>query len=192
MYYFMNRENVENYKKMMNGYDSNWIMENLSNHVEKGKKILELGMGTGVDYEMMIKKYSVLGTDNSPLFIEDYKNKNPKANVQLLDATDINLTEKFDCVFSNKVLQHLTKSDFICSIKEQYKVLNHKGKIFMTLWYGKHEEMMMFDGAIRITYYEEKDIESIVLKDFDIVEMIKYTELEKDDSILVVLEKKSQ
>ncbi len=189
MEFFMNKENVNNYKSMIEDYDGSWIISKLEQYVKSGSSILELGMGTGADFELMLKNYKVLGTDNSPIFIEDYKLKNKNANVKILDATNINLEEKFDCVYTNKVLQHLTKEDFKLSIEQQHKVLNDKGKIFMTLWHGKYEEVLMFDGQIRITYYEEKDIKNIVKNMYNIITIEKYSELENDDSLLVVLEK---
>ncbi len=189
MDYFMKRENVEQYKKMIDGYDGIWLIRKLDKYLEKGKSILELGMGTGIDYELLSKKYNVLGTDNSPIFINDYIKNNPKGNVQILDATNINLNKLFDCVYSNKVLHHLTMEDFKKSLIEQHRVLDDKGKIFMTLWYGKYEEKIFLNGEMRFTLYEEQDIENIISDSFNIISMERYTELEEKDSLLVVLEK---
>ncbi len=188
--YFMNEDNVETYKTTLVGYDASWIIGKLSEHLDKGKDILELGMGTGLDYELMCENYNVLGTDSSPIFVEQYKTKNPYSNVMLLDAREIRLDKKFDCIFSNKVLHLLSKDDFIKSLGEQYNSLNDDGIIFMTLWHGEYNVYWLFDDTFRVTYYGVKDIENIVANQFNIVKIEMYTEIEDNDSLLVVLTKK--
>lgn len=188
--YFMKKENVEMYKSALQDYDGSWVIERLSEHLSKGKDILELGMGTGLDYELMCENYNVLGTDSSPIFVEQYKTKNPYSNVMLLDAREIRLDKKFDCIFSNKVLHLLSKDDFIKSLGEQYNSLNDDGIIFMTLWHGEYNVYWLFDDTFRVTYYGVKDIENIVANQFNIVKIEMYTEIEDNDSLLVVLTKK--
>ena len=187
MDYFMNRENVNQYKKMLVDYDGVWLINKLSEYVSDGVTILELGMGAGLDLELLAKKYNVLGSDNSPIFIDDYKAKDTGINVILLDAISIDINDKFDCIFSNKVLQHLTKQQFIQSLDNQKSHLNAQGIIFFSLWYGEHIEELMFDGQLRFTYYTEKDIEDIVKDDFNILNLERYTESDDMDSLLVVL-----
>ncbi len=188
--FYMNEDNVETYKEALKGYDGSWLIKKLTEQLDRGKDILELGMGTGLDYESMTESYNVLGTDNSPVFIKQYKSKNPASNVMILDARDISLNRKFDCIYSNKVLHHLTKEDFIKSLSEQYDALNGDGIVFMTLWHGKYNVELLFDDTFRITYYEVKDIENIVLGKFNIIKIELYTEIDENDSMLVVLKKK--
>ncbi len=138
----------------------------------------------------MIENYNVLGTDNSPIFIDEYKSKNPNSNVILLDARNIRLNKKFDCVYSNKVLHLLSKDEFIKSLSDQYNVLNDDGIIFMTLWHGEYNVYWLFGDTFRLTYYEVKDIEEIVAKKFTIVKIELYKEIEDNDSMLVVVKKK--
>ncbi len=188
--FYMNEDNVEAYKEALKGYDGSWLIKKLTEQLDSGKDILELGMGTGLDYELMTESYNVLGTDNSPVFIEQYKSKNPSSNVIVLDARNICLNSKFDCIYSNKVLHHLSKKDFIKSLSEQYDALKDDGIIFMTLWHGEYNVELIFDDTFRITYYEVKDIENIVLSKFSIVNIELYTEIDDNDSMLVVLKKK--
>ncbi len=189
MNYFKKRENVQKYKEMIGDYDGSWLIEKLSQYLEEGKTVLELGMGLGLDFELLSKKYVVTGTDNSPIFVEDYKSKNPDADITLLDAIDININKKFDCIFSNKVLQHLTKEQFKRSLKNQKDHLNDDGIIFMTLWHGEHKEEMMFDDTLRFTYYTKNDIIEIIKDNFEILSVEKFKEFEEGDSMMVMLRK---
>ncbi len=187
MNYFMKKENVAQYKNMIEDYDPMPIIEKLGKYISNGDSVLELGMGTGVDFEFLSKNYTVTGSDNSPVFIEDYKKNHPNANVILLDARNITISEKFNCIFSNKVLQHLTREDFKVSLLEQKKVLKPDGIVFMTLWRGEYREELMFNDELRFTYYLESDIEDMVRDLYEIVSIERYEEMEKSDSMIVVL-----
>lgn len=175
---------------MLKGYDGSWIMDKLNKYLTDGASVLELGMGAGLDLDLLSRKYTVLGTDNSPLFIEDYKVKNTGTEVRLLDAIVMDIDEKFDCIFSNKVLQHFTREDFITSLKNQNHHLNPNGILFMTLWEGEHREELMFDNQLRFTYYTKNDIKEISNNNFKVINIEHYTELENNDSLLVVLQTK--
>lgn len=189
MKYFMNKNNVDEYIKMCEGYDSSFINNKLMSYLEKGSSILELGMGKGDDFKELLEYYDVLESDNSSIFVDLYNKTHTKKAI-LLDAVNIDIDQKFDCIYSNKVLQHLTKSDFIKSIDRQAKALNKDGIIFMTLWNGEYKEEMMFDDQIRFTYYQIQDIKQIVKDKFDIVNIELYDEMDKNDSLIVVLKPK--
>lgn len=190
MKFFMKEENVDKYIKMVKDYDSSNIINKLRMYLEDGASLLELGMGPGKDLEMLSKYYKVVGSDNSPVFIDKFNSKGNNIEAILLDAIEMNTTRKFDCIYSNKVLQHLTKKEFIESLKNQIKNLNDEGIIFMTLWKGTHREEIEFNGEIRFTYYLEEDIRELVSEDYEIIVLQSYAEETNDDSLLVVLKKK--
>ena len=190
MKFFMKEENVDKYIKMVKDYDSSNIINKLRMYLEDGASLLELGMGPGKDLEMLSKYYKVVGSDNSPVFIDKFNSKGNNIEAILLDAIEMNTTRKFDCIYSNKVLQHLTKKEFIESLKNQIKNLNDEGIIFMTLWKGTHREEIEFNGEIRFTYYLEEDIRELVSEDYEIIVLQSYAEETDDDSLLVVLKKK--
>ena len=171
----------------MEDYDGSSVINKISDYLANGASILELGMGTGLDLDALSSKYNVLGTDDSPIFIQEYKNKNNGMDVRLLDAVAVDIDKKFDCIFSNKVLQHLTKDDFITSLKNQNHHLNPNGILFFTLWEGEYREELMFDNQLRFTYYTADDIRGICGMDFKIETIEPYTEAEHNDSLLVVL-----
>ncbi len=192
MKFFMKEENVNQYIEMTKEYDPTSIVNKVKKYLPKGSTLLELGMGEGRDLELLSKEYKVVGSDNSEVFINKYKKKNKGIEVLAIDATMMNTERKFDCIYSNKVLHHLTKKDFIKSLKLQKNNLNNKGIIFMTLWNGEYREEIMFDGEIRFTYYLENDIREIVKNDYDIVTIETYNEFEEheNDSLLVILRKR--
>lgn len=192
MKFFMKEENVNQYIDMIKEYDPTDIVNKVKKYLPNGLTLLELGMGAGKDLELLAKEYTVVGSDNSDVFINKYNQKNTGIEVLQLDATIMNIERTFDCIYSNKVLHHLTKNDFIKSLKLQKYNLNNNGIIFMTLWNGEYKEETMFDGDIRFTYYSEADIRDIVKNDYHVVNIETYTEFEesKNDSLLVILRKR--
>lgn len=189
MNFFMNKKNVEQYIQMLEGYESTFIINKLKQYLAKGSSLLELGMGPGHDLLILAKDYSVVGSDNSDIFIEIFKSKNTGLEVISLDAVEMNVDRSFDCIYSNKVLQHLNKNELIRSLANQKKHLNEGGILFMTLWKGTYKEELMFEGELRFTYYLEKDIKEIVEKNYNILALETYTESDEGDSLLVVLQK---
>lgn len=189
MKFFMERENVEQYMIMVESYDPTFIINKLNKYLAKGSSLLELGMGPGHDLRILAKDYNVVGSDNSNVFIERFKSENTGIEAIYIDAVEMNIDRKFDCIYSNKVLQHLKKNEFITSLENQKKNLNEGGIIFMTLWKGDYKEEVMFDGELRFTYYLEKDVKDIVEKNYEILALEAYTEADEGDSLLVVLQK---
>ena len=192
MSYFMNRVNVDTYKEMLGDYDNSWVVNKLSEFISAGAKVLEIGMGTGLDLNLLSKKYEVIGSDNSPIFINDYNIKNKGGKAILLDAISVDINDSFDCIYSNKVLQHLTKDQFLKSLSNQGKCLNANGIIYFTLWYGEYREELYFDDSLRFTYYTENDIKDMVADNFDIIHINRFTESDDMDSLLVVLKIKNR
>lgn len=189
MDYFKKKENVEKYKEMLVGYEGNRLISKLETYLEAGSTVLELGMGIGLDLDLLSKRYKVVGSDNSKVFIDEYKKKNKPFPVMLLDAENITCNQTFDCIYSNKVLQHLTLEGFKKSLKSQKEHLKDGGILFATLWYGEYREEVFFEGELRFTYYTEKDIREIVGEEFLIEKLERYEELEAGDSLLMVLRK---
>lgn len=99
----------------------------------------------------------------------------------------MNTDWKFDCIYSNKVLQHLTRDELKDSFKRQRDTLNDNGLLFHSLWHGNTEEI--FNG-LRFSYYTKDLLKDVFDDGFEIVEMNLYTEMETDDSLYVILKKK--
>ncbi len=189
MEYFKIRQNVDVYTKMMSQYDNSFVISEIKKILPKGLSLLELGMGTGLDLIELSKDYNVIGSDSSHLFIDDFKNISD-IKVMILDAVDFNINQKFDCIYSNKVLQHLSNKDFLKSLQCQSEHLSNNGIIFSTLWSGEYKEEFMFDGQLRFIYYNKAILEKLIPKELGIFKIIYYSEFEANDSLIMVLKRK--
>jgi len=186
--YWNNKKNVEEYIKMSEGYDGRELVEILKKYLPEGSSVLELGMGSGKDFDILNETFIASGTDISSVFVEMYKKNHKNADVFVLDAINLQTERKFDCIYSNKTLQHLTKSEFIQSLKKQKELLNPNGILFHSLWQGDTEE---FYGNLLFVYYTKETLTNIVRNDFDIIEMNSYTEMEEEDSLYMILKKQN-
>ncbi len=187
MEFFHEEENAREYIKMAEGFDGRQLIEVLKEHLDPGSTILELGIGPGVDLEILKQTYTVTGSDYSQAFLDIYLNDHPEGDVLLLDAITIETERKFDCIYTNKVLQHLAREDLKVSIKRQKEVLNDGGILFHSFWKGDKEEFMK---GIRFVYYEKEHLLALFKEDYEVLDIQIYEEMEKDDSIFIVLKKK--
>jgi len=96
------------------------------------------------------------------------------------------IDRRFDCIYSNKVLQHLSRPALVDSLTRQWHVLNDAGILFHTFWYGKGEEIV---EGLRFTYYTEVSFQSALGQGYEIVESGRYAEMEEEDSIYFVVRK---
>jgi len=185
--YFMDEKNVRKYIRIAEGYDGKEIIEKLKKYLKPGVNVLELGMGPGKDMDFLSDRYEATGSDYSRVFLDLYEKEHPNADLLLLDATDITTSRKFDCIYSNKVLHHLSKKDLGNSIKKQYTLLNNSGILCHTFWSGDKEELMQ---GLRFVYYTPEMIEKLFKDNFEILEISEYDEMESGDSVLVIARKK--
>ena len=157
------------------------------NDKEKVMQYIQMAEGIdGKDLDILKKHYKAYGSDNSKAFLDVYKENNEDSQVLLLDAVTIDTDKKFDCIYTNKVLQHLTKQELNESILRQHDVLNNKGLLFHTFWRGDSEEM--YDG-LRFVYYEKDELMNAFKGSFKIVDINYYTEEDDNDSIYIILQK---
>ncbi len=113
--------------------------------------------------------------------------KHKDADVFVLDARDLDTNRSFDCIYSNKVLQHITKSEFKTSLKKQKDLLHENGILFHSLWRGDKEVKY---GDLVFVYYSKESLINLVEKDYEIVEITTYKEIHDDDSLYIILKKK--
>ena len=186
MNYWNSKKNVEEYIKIAEGYDGKDLIEKLKKYLPEGSSVLELWMGSGKDLDILNKTFKATGTDISTVFVEIYKKKHRDADIFILDAITLKTDRKFDCIYSNKTLQHLTKSEFKQSLKKQKELLNPNGILFHSLWEGDKEETY---GNLLSIYYTKEILTKIVRNDFEIIEMNSYAEMEEEDSLYIILKK---
>lgn len=92
----------------------------------KGKKILDLGCGTGIYAKLLTKKGAkIKGFDISPRMIEIAKKENPNLDLRVGSGNKIPFKEKFDVVLASLVLDYFNNWDK--PFKQVSKVLKKKG-----------------------------------------------------------------
>ena len=185
-FYYNNRKNALDYIKMAMPYDGRLLIRKLVKHLNEGASILELGMGPGKDLDLLSQKYKVTGSDLSGEFINIYREKNPEADLHVLDAHKIEINRKFDCIFSNKVMHHLSKKELTESLIRQYEILNPGGIVLHSFWEGDREEVL---SGLRFVYYSKKYLETSFSKIFTIISSEIYSEVFPDDSIYIIAQK---
>lgn len=186
MSFYKDPENAEKYIQMAEGYDGAELIEILAAHLPAGKSVLELGMGPGVDLDLLAKQYKVTGSDFSPYFVERYQNTHPEADTCQLDAIKMDIDRQFDCIYSNKVLHHFSDDQLRQSFAGQANCLNQDGLIFHSFWHGdKMEEMM----GMHFYYRQPEKLATLLGDQFKVVKSAVYTELETDDSFWILAQK---
>jgi ubiquinone/menaquinone biosynthesis C-methylase UbiE len=185
--YYHTRESVQEYIEMAEGYDGRALVQVLKRHLRPGATVLELGMGPGKDLDILSESFQVTGSDYSRLFLERYREKNPQVDLVHLDAVTMDIDRTFDCIYSNKVLCHLTQKELEASLHRQAEVLNSNGLLLHALWYGDKEESF---AGLRFVYYTERSFAKLVGAEYEVLEAEQYSEMEEKDSIYFVLRKK--
>ena len=180
-------ENVNSYIKMAEGYDGAELIRILNEYLPAGSKVLELGTGPGVDLAILQKTYEVTGSDASDIFLERYRKRNPETDLLKLDARTLETNRKFDGIYSNKVLHHLSQEELETSFQRQNELLNPGGILLHAFWHGEKEEFM---HGLRFQYYTETMMREKVEPTFEILRLEPMKEMEEDDTLLVLLRKR--
>lgn len=184
--YYDSKKNVLQYISMARGFDGAALINILKTHLKKNASVLELGMGPGKDLDILKKDYKVTGSDISALFLDRYLKKNPDADLIHLDAVTLMTHRKFDCIYSNKVLHHITTAELKKSIKKQKQLLNSEGILFHSFWRGDNDEDY---NGLRFVYYTKDELINYFKKDYEIIDIQLYKEMEDNDSIYIILKK---
>lgn len=170
----------------MEEYDPTFMIDKFKSYVPSSSTVLELGMGPGKDFDILKQTFEMTGSDSSQIFLDLYREKDATANLINLDAVSINTPKKYDAIYSNKVLMHLSKEELYQSFLRQFEILNFNGITFHTFWSGDKEEEMQ---GLRFVYYQSEELIKMIPKKFKVLESSLYKEIEKNDSICLVLNK---
>lgn len=189
MNFYDDSENVDNYIEMCENYDGSNIYEVIENHLEDGRTVLELGSGPGFDIPFLKEHYRVTGSDLSDEFLKRCRAKYPDISFLKVDVKNINVPGKYDCIFSNKVLHHLTESELALSLLEQVNALSSNGIIAHTFWIGEESQEM---NGLLFTYYRKEHLLKMISEHFIILSTMSYQEFEESDSLLVIAQIKPQ
>ena len=187
MRYYDDERNVEQYIRMATGYDGKLLIDVLRKYLPDGSKILELGMGPGKDLLLLNEHYEVIGSDASTIFVERFKKLHPTIKVKLLDAITLDTDERYQGIYSNKVLCHLRRDQLLLSFQRQARALESGGIALHSFWYGDEES---YHQGLRFAYYHETALRTLVEPEYEILDTERYTEMETNDSLYIVLRKR--
>lgn len=185
--YYESAANVESYSKFTPAHDGGLLVDALSAWLPEGSTLLELGMGPGKDYELLSKRFKVTGSDFSNAFLDRYRAKDPTAELLQLDARTLDTDRRFDAIYSNKVLIHFSPAELQQSFARQHELLNDKGLLLHSFWYGEGEQQ--FDG-LTLVRHNEQDLTAMLEDSFDILALQHHAKMADDDSIYVVARKR--
>jgi ubiquinone/menaquinone biosynthesis C-methylase UbiE len=185
--YYKTKESVEEYIKMAEGFDGSELIEKLHNYLPSKSVLLEIGSGPGTDFQLLKKNYSVTGSDYSTEFLKRLMRNYKNDEFLNLDAITLETDRKFDGIYSNKVLQHLTNEELRKSVLRQVEILNSNGIICHSFWKGEGDEV--FNGLF--VNYQTNDSLSVLFENyFEILLLEEYNEFEDGDSLLIIGKKK--
>jgi SAM-dependent methyltransferase len=187
--FYKNKKNVENYIRFTPSHDGSELVDVLADVLPHGSTVLELGMGPGKDFDLLGKLFEVTGSDSSQEFLDLYRARNADAELLLLDAITLDTDRRFDAIYSNKVLIHLTRDELAISFARQHDILNADGLLMHSFWHGDTGEEE-YEG-LRLTYYTEKDLTDLLEPDFEVVDIRRHAKMKEGDSVYVIARKKS-
>jgi len=185
--YYKTDKSVEEYIKAAEGFDGAEHIGQLKTYLPSGSTLLEIGTGPGSDWEILHTDYDVTGSDFSKQFLERLDEKFPSGEFLELDAATLLTQQKFDGIYSNKVLHHLNDEEMQSSIYRQHDILNPDGVICHSFWEGQGSEI--FKGMF-VKYHTMDSLKGLFETRFEILLMEYYNEFEDDDSILLIARKK--
>ena len=185
--YYKTKDSVEEYIRLAKDVNGRALIDIFRTYLQAGSSVLELGTGPGTDWNILKNDFDVTGSDNSEEFIKHLVASNPNGRFIEIDGATINADEKFDGIYSNKVLHHLTDAEFTDSIKRQYEVLNDNGIICHSFWKGEGSEVFK---RLFVNYHTTDSLRSFFEEHFEVLFLDAYAEFDEEDSLLLIGRKK--
>lgn len=183
MSFYDDEKTALQYIEMADGYDGRELIEVLKLHLPVGSSVLEIGMGPGVDLNLLKTYFKATGSDYSQFFLNRYRGSNPDCDLIQLDAVELDTERVFDCIYSNKVLHHLTDKELTKSLRRQRQVLSDKGLIMHSFWHGTGVDE---HHGLKFVNQTEESLRSIIGEIFNVLDVVVYKEMEDGDSLYVL------
>lgn len=184
--YYHTKESMEEYIRLAKDVNGGALIEKLRKYLPVDSQVLEIGSGPGTDWNLLNKDYHVIGSDNSVEFLRHLHTTYPSGNFVELDAVTLETPEKFDGIYSNKVLHHLKDQQLVDSIKRQHGILNDNGIVCHSFWRGEGSEI--FKGLF-VNYHLEPALKKFFEGLFEILLLEPYAEFDEGDSLLLIAKK---
>lgn len=110
-----------------------YILEAVSQNINRKSKILDLGCGPGELIRELFNKYEdvdITGVDFSEGMLQVSKSRNPKAKHIKMDVSKLHkINEKFDLIICTHSLPYYKEPKKV--MKELNRLLNDEGKVFI-------------------------------------------------------------
>ncbi len=170
------------YNKEAKFYRKTIFINQICKFGDKKKSVIEIGCGPGYSFKVLkdsgFKFKSYYGVDISNKSAEHFKKIHPSSDCQVLDFTksNIKLNRKFDVIFFNGCIHHMSKKLPIV-FSNCKKILKENGIIIMiepngsflnfirNLWY-KYDD-----------YFDHRDEQAVTIKTLDIYLDKKYKKI---------------
>lgn len=133
-------ETSQTYKHLLDAHDENYLrhyVDFVIRFTPKDSKILDLGCGNGISSRLLHQaNFDVVGTDISPLFLQDAQNweslhDGPKLRYQVCDVLELPFEDdSFDVICSNELIEHLP--DVETALKEMVRVVRPGGRVLLS------------------------------------------------------------
>ena len=185
--YYKTKKSVEEYIRLAKDVSGEQLIEELKKVMPANLDLLEIGSGPGTDWKILNKSYRAIGSDNSTEFLNRLISENPNGEFLELDAITLSTYKKFDGIYSNKVMHHLTDKELGDSIKRQYEILKPKGIICHSFWRGEGSEIFK---SLFVNYHSVMTLTKAYKNHFEILSIENYKEFDDDDSLLLIARKK--
>jgi len=185
--YYMTKESVDEYIQLAKHVNGEQLIKKLKDYLLPNSLLLEIGSGPGSDFQILKEDYKVIGSDYSTEFLNRLISRYANDEFLNLDATTLKTNKKFDGIYSNKVLQHLTDEELRKSIKRQAELLHPKGIICHSFWKGEGDEI--FKGLF-VNYQTDRSLRIMFEDSFEILMLEAYTEFDEGDSLLFIGKRK--
>jgi len=183
MGYYDDEKTALQYIAMADGFDGRELIDVLKSQLPGGASVLEIGMGPGVDLDILRTHFEATGSDFSRFFLDRYRASNPGSDLIRLDAVELDTDRVFDCIYSNKVLHHLTNEELKRSLRRQKQILSDTGLIMHSFWRGTGVDE---HHGLRFVYQTEETLCAIVGEIFNVLDVVSYKEMDDDDSLYVL------
>ena len=187
--YYKTRESVNEYIRLSQDVNGGELIKKLKKFLPVDSTVLEIGSGPGGDWKILNQDYLVTGSDNSTEFLNHLIADNSKGSFIELDAVTLDTEDKFDGIYSNKVMHHLKDDELVNSIKRQYDILNARGIVCHSFWKGQGSEI--FKGLF-VNYHTKNTLREYFDNQFEVLILEEYAEFEEGDSILLIGKKITQ
>ena len=179
--------NNKEYRNTATGDSNLQLINILKDNLPFGSTLLVLGIGSGKDLKVLSENYQVTGSDFSKLLLNMFSNANPEIELLNLDPVEAQTDKKFDCIFSNKVLNQMDEEDLIKSLLNQLNLLNENGLAIHSFWTGQKEEN---HHGLKWVYYTEEKLQTLIPEGFAIVDIKTYKQNIDHDSLCIILKRK--